>query len=77
MDDQYILEKLKKLIPLFYGKGYENWAFAEKRLDYYCFGYHDGTEDCVTNKVSKPVAIYLVAGRIEGLEKQDKVKRTK
>jgi hypothetical protein len=78
MDDEFILEQLKKWVPLFYGKGYEDWAFAEKRGFYYYFGYYYGEKECcVSNKLSKPVAIYLVAGLTEALRCKEEIKPIK
>lgn len=61
MDDKYILERLKKWVPLFYGKDKEKYAFSKKKGDYFYFGYENG-DDFVTNKVTKPVAIFLTIG---------------
>ena len=61
MDDEYILERLKKWVPLFYGKENAQYAFSKKKGDYFYFGYENG-DDFVTNKVTKPVAIFLTIG---------------
>jgi hypothetical protein len=67
MDDEYILEHLKKWVPLFYGKENAQYAFSKKKGDYFYFGYENG-DDFVTNKVSKPVAIFLALGNTSFLK---------
>jgi hypothetical protein len=75
MDDEYILEHLKRWVPLLYGKDKEKFAFVEKRLNYYYFGYHAGDNDTVLNRVSKPVAIFLATNKV--IQEQSKIKRTR
>ncbi|GEM_PF-1852847 len=80
MEDEYILKRLKKWVPLFYGKEFAKFAFAEKKLDYYHFGYYVDEDDRVNNKVSKPLAIYLITGLVNATQKEEpkrKRKRTK
>jgi hypothetical protein len=61
MNDEIIIAKLKYWIPLFYGKENAQYAFSKKKGDYFYFGYENG-DDFVTNKVTKPVAIFLTIG---------------
>lgn len=58
MNDEMIIEKLIGWIPLFYGKEKAQYAFSKRKGDYFYFGYENG-DDFVTNKVTKPVAIFL------------------
>jgi len=60
MNDEIILEKLKKWVPLFYGKNKEKYATAYKQEDMYVFGWKNYKKDkYILNKVTKAVAIFL------------------
>ncbi len=67
MDDEYILERLKKWVPLFYGKDKNKYIVSYKKGDYFYFGYENG-DDFIINKVSKPVAIFLALGNTSFLK---------
>jgi hypothetical protein len=56
MTDEYIFEKLKKWVPLFYGEGTKPWTFKDG--EYYCFGVYPS----ILNRVTRPVALYLALG---------------
>lgn len=73
MDDEYILERLKKWVPLFYGKDKEKYAFADKGKNdkNFRFGYKytvNGFLEGEINIVSKPVAIFLALGNTSFLK---------
>jgi hypothetical protein len=75
MTDEFILEHLKKWVPLFYGK--DKKPFAHKDGDYYCFGFYPN----VLNRISKPVATFLVCGHSDFMKylksKEEPIKRVR
>jgi hypothetical protein len=72
MNDDYILEKLKKWVPLFYGK--ETRARVFKAKDLYCFGPSENSDERMS-MVTKPIAIYLAVHQLPKQEIRKAIKR--
>ncbi len=67
MNDEYILERLKKWVPLFYGTDKNQYIVSYKKGDYFYFGY-ENDDDFIINKVCKPIAIFLALGNTSFLK---------
>lgn len=66
-NDKYILEKLLKWVPFFYGKDKAKYAKAFMRNGNYVFGYV--TKDAsVLNSLNRKVAIYLALEFVEAVK---------
>lgn len=76
MDDEYIIPRLLKWVPLFYGKWNEKYAFAysEEDSEYFCFGYKR-KHTTVLNRVNRAVAIFLATHHIIQPKKEQPIKR--
>ena len=82
MDDEYILDKLKRWVPLFYGSDKTDvkaFVVREGSRDFYCFGYKSKEDMLVLNKLTKAVAIFLALNVIdpdsEQIDSTKKIKR--